>query len=458
MGGIGDVFFKVNMPTTGEKLRTTREARNLSIAQVVKITRIRSYYIEAMEADDFSIMSSAVQARGFLRSYADFLGLDAETLLRSDEDSLVEESAPIATQAPSETEGIKNTEVREQEGSQPEEEPDDVPEMENELELESPGPEASQPSEIVFRQISSTLRDRRELLGLTLGEIERHTRIRKSNLQIIEQADFDSLPSPAQARGMLKTYSRFLDMDSEAILLKFAEALQMRRAERQVTPPPRRRRSIFPLWMRNLLSPDLFFGSVLILSITALVLWGATRIIAAQEILEDELQAPSIVEVLLEMPTETPTPEAILPANEEQELILPPAEEQEEIITEAPVSQQPGSILQVTLLINERVFLRVTVDGSIRQDGRVAPGAALVFDARERIEVLTGNGNAVQVIYNQIDLGRLGNPGQVVNRIYTLDGIQTPTPTLSPTPSNTPRFQPTPTPTLTSTPGITQIP
>ena len=110
------------------------------------------------------------------------------------------------------------------------------------------------------------------------------------------------------------------------------------------------------------------------------------------------------------------------------------------------------------MLVRERVFLRVIVDGEVKQDGRVAPGAALVFDGSERIEVLTGNGSAIQVIYNQFDFGQMGNPGEVVNRIYTLDGIQTPTPTVSPTPSNTPRIQPSATPTLTSTPTLTELP
>jgi cytoskeletal protein RodZ len=443
------------MSTPGEKLRTAREFRNLSIAQVVKAIRIRSYYIEAMEVDDFSTMPSATQARGFLRSYADFLGLDMETLLQSEQNA-----------APAQVEIDEADEPFEAEPQAEENEPGiDEPLVEaSEISAEAQSSQAeevpieqTQPSDIVFRKIGDVLRERRELLGLTLEEIERHTRIRKTNLQIIENSDFERMASPVQARGMLKTYSTFLDMDSEAILLQFADALQMRHSERQLIAPPPRRRTLLPAWIRNLITPDLIFGSVLIFSITGLIIWGATRIIAAQEIPEEELQAPSIVEVLLEAPTETPTPENIQPASTSAEFILAPALDEEQPPTPVP-AQSFGSILQVTLLVNERVFLRVTVDGEVKQNGRVAPGAALVFDARERIEVLTGNGNAVQVIYNQIELGTLGNPGTVVNRIYTLDGIQTPTPTVSPTPSNTPRFQPTATPTLTGTPGTTEIP
>src|SRR5258705_2784941 len=69
------------MPSIGTQLKQARQARGLSIKQVVQATRIRDYYIEAMEADDFSAIPSAAQARGFLRSYADFLKLNTDDLI-----------------------------------------------------------------------------------------------------------------------------------------------------------------------------------------------------------------------------------------------------------------------------------------------------------------------------------------------------------------------------------------
>ena len=69
------------MTTIGEKLRLAREARKLSIKQVVLIIRVRAHYLQAIEADNYSAMPSPAQARGFLRIYADFLKVDAaETL------------------------------------------------------------------------------------------------------------------------------------------------------------------------------------------------------------------------------------------------------------------------------------------------------------------------------------------------------------------------------------------
>ena len=66
--------------TLGVELRAARESRDLSLEQVEKQTRIRIHYLAALEADEYTELPSAVQARGFLRNYARFLGLDADNL------------------------------------------------------------------------------------------------------------------------------------------------------------------------------------------------------------------------------------------------------------------------------------------------------------------------------------------------------------------------------------------
>lgn len=66
--------------TVGAELRAARESRELSLEQVEKQTRIRIHYLAALEADEYAELPSAVQARGFLRNYARFLGLDADNL------------------------------------------------------------------------------------------------------------------------------------------------------------------------------------------------------------------------------------------------------------------------------------------------------------------------------------------------------------------------------------------
>ena len=68
------------MTDVGSQLRTAREAQGFTIDQAYKATRIKPIYLEAIEANRMSALPGPVQARGFVRSYANFLGLDGEAL------------------------------------------------------------------------------------------------------------------------------------------------------------------------------------------------------------------------------------------------------------------------------------------------------------------------------------------------------------------------------------------
>jgi cytoskeletal protein RodZ len=65
----------------GQRLREAREAKELSLADVEQATRIRLKYLEALELGNYASMTP-VQAQGFLRNYARFLGLDLGLLLQ----------------------------------------------------------------------------------------------------------------------------------------------------------------------------------------------------------------------------------------------------------------------------------------------------------------------------------------------------------------------------------------
>jgi transcriptional regulator with XRE-family HTH domain len=65
-------------PRVSERLREARRARGLSIADVERDIRINRIYIEAIEAEEFRLLPAPVYARGFIRAYARYLGLDPE--------------------------------------------------------------------------------------------------------------------------------------------------------------------------------------------------------------------------------------------------------------------------------------------------------------------------------------------------------------------------------------------
>jgi cytoskeletal protein RodZ len=85
------------MPETiGQRLKQAREYRNLTLQKVTEATRIRMAFLQALEADDYSAMTSAAQARGFLRNYAQFLGLDLDGALAELQQSPVVAPAEIS--------------------------------------------------------------------------------------------------------------------------------------------------------------------------------------------------------------------------------------------------------------------------------------------------------------------------------------------------------------------------
>ncbi len=89
------------MVEIGQLLRQTREAKELSLADVEAQTRIRQRYLSALESGDWDEMPNPVAARGFLRTYATFLGLDADELVAQSEIGDDTVSAGAAAQPPS---------------------------------------------------------------------------------------------------------------------------------------------------------------------------------------------------------------------------------------------------------------------------------------------------------------------------------------------------------------------
>lgn len=65
----------------GEILRRARLARGVTLERAEQVTRISRRYLEALEREEFSLLPAPVYARGFLRTYATFLGLEASQLL-----------------------------------------------------------------------------------------------------------------------------------------------------------------------------------------------------------------------------------------------------------------------------------------------------------------------------------------------------------------------------------------
>jgi len=72
---------QVRSEKAGEILRRTREARQISLEEIAKKTKISLRFLRAIEKGEDRILPADVFVRGFLRSYARILGLDSEEIV-----------------------------------------------------------------------------------------------------------------------------------------------------------------------------------------------------------------------------------------------------------------------------------------------------------------------------------------------------------------------------------------
>lgn len=406
----------------GKKLRETREAKKLTLAEAASATHIRLHYLQAMESGHFHALPSKIQIKGFLRSYASYLGLNPGPLIEAID---LDPWSALASLS----EDTKGAE--------------DKPES----------PEVdSTPS---FESIGESLQSHREILGLSLEDVEQHTHLRIRYLKALEAGEMDALPSPVQGRGMLKNYADFLGLDSDQLLLQFADGLQARLTETHLKTTERfgRPKTRASRRERRFLSSDLVIGVMLAIFLVVFIVWGALQVSELRSDQGGEPTAPSIAEVLL--PTSTPTllstatPTLVLRLegnNGPAEVVSGPiaAENQETLF----ISDNVDGAVQVQIIARQRAWMRITADGDVQFDGRIIPGTAYGFAGEEYVEITTGNGAALQVFYNDLDLGTLGAYGEVINFVITVNGVQTPTPAITRTPTETliPEATQTPTP------------
>jgi hypothetical protein len=126
-------------------------------------------------------------------------------------------------------------------------------------------------------------------------------------------------------------------------------------------------------------------------------------------------------------------------------------------IEETPIPTQPlflglADKVNLTVVVELSAWLKVMVDGEEAFQGRVESGDVFEFQGDQIVELITGNGAGIHIFYNGQDHGILGDVGQVVIRLWTLEGALTPTATITRTPTVTPRISETPSPTTTSPP------
>jgi len=69
------------MDSIGETLRAARHTKQVALEDVARATKIKIDTLEKLEADDFTALAAPMYTKGFLKIYADYLGIDSAGLV-----------------------------------------------------------------------------------------------------------------------------------------------------------------------------------------------------------------------------------------------------------------------------------------------------------------------------------------------------------------------------------------
>jgi transcriptional regulator with XRE-family HTH domain len=300
-------------------------------------------------------------------------------------------------------------------------------------------------------QIGELLKEARENKGISLEEVEEEIRIRKKYLRALEEEDFSIMPPEVYVKGFLRNYAIYLDLEPEEMRALYQKEFGekgkpkfMGRAGQiagEGTGP-----HAFPMNMSltqsRLLAFPFLVAALAILAFSLLGLWAFRQYFPLPAKTEPEIKAV--------VTATQPRPSFTLTSVVTQ--VTP-------TLFGTPTPKVYTGV-EVELVMLERAWLQVHVDGEKVFEGVFDEGTKIAWSGKERVAVRCNNAGGVEVILNGQNLGPLGQRGQVVDQEWTTEeaGMTSATGTPAAATPATPLPTNTPSPTATSPPPPTDTP
>ncbi|MDX1415213.1 MAG: DUF4115 domain-containing protein [Candidatus Promineifilaceae bacterium] len=295
-------------------------------------------------------------------------------------------------------------------------------------------------------ELGHILREARETKGLTIEEVQEQTRINGKYLAAMENGEYHLLPSPVHARGFLRNYSRFLDLEPDPLLERYRQSqsyqpppvADYRNGDISMESPlPSRGDQPFfdpvnvEVDVRSRRDPESAVRLIIIAALIIAVALVTNRFLplvfnnedgseaitesitgVVQNVLdnspEEPTAEPNVVEEDSESGTSLGTGQVITSTSRTNEaaVILP---------TPSPTRPNlPATMEQINLKleITERTWLETTIDNEVQFSGIARAGDTFEWTAEEEAKLLTGNAIGIFITINDIPLGRFGDRGQ----------------------------------------------
>jgi len=284
--------------------------------------------------------------------------------------------------------------------------------------------------------IGKVLREARESRGLDFHEVEEATHIRTTFLQALEEERFQELPGHVYGRGLLRNYARYLGLDEEPLIRAY-DALNSH------APTPIPQVLDEPLLTSRYRPIRRFLLAILGLALLALIGWYLFNYLYLGQLLWplDKLLtvAPAAADVTKAPATLWPVP-TVIPTNPQQatalpvqtvctatpKLVVPPSPTPEPTDRLTPTTVPtitPSPTVYAEALAKADCYLEVRVDGEKVYEGILAADQTLSWTAAQTLTLRIGNAGGLALKVNDVDLGVLGAPAEVIDLEFTPDTL-----------------------------------
>ena len=250
--------------------------------------------------------------------------------------------------------------------------------------------------------LGSHLRQERERRKISLESVAQTTRISLKNLEALERDESHLLPAPVFVRGFLRAYAAQLGIDPKEVL-----ALYEAQADLSMASPPKKI-DLSPKKIRPLVKIGL---GVLALGFLFYLFYPKTpsppppppASVSEVPLLPappDKISSAEVLSSPGKDVLQTPTVSA-----------LPPAPSPG--LGEDPQKKERRHVLKINA--KEVTWLRIQTDDQKEVDALLQPQETSTWTARRQFKITVGNAGGVDLFFNGVPQGHLGDSGQVVH-------------------------------------------
>ena len=248
-------------------------------------------------------------------------------------------------------------------------------------------------------EIGAYLRQVREDYSMSLEEIAARTMIQARLLRALEEGNLAKLPEPIYIQGFIKLYADALGLDGN----EFADAFP---TEKQARMPQTSWKDSPAAQLRPL---HLYLAYVLLIMLSVGLLSRiVSRSTPATSMTTSNLTAqPSMASS--SNPTSATTAQssaATIPGTPRTSALNRPSD--------------PSRPVRIDVKLTAQSWLRVDIDGQTEFEGVLSEGTERTWMAKSEIIVRAGNAGGVMLAYNSGQAERMGAPGAVEEKTFTL--------------------------------------